>query len=89
MKKERKMEKEEKSQDELKAIYKERGKWFQDRIGKRIYRNKNSCDCKTCEIVYKNGLIISDENHASYLQDCEAELNLHYTDSPPESQDDK
>lgn len=47
--------------------YKERKKWFVDRIGKTIYRNVNGCDCRTCKNVYDNGIIISDEQHALYI----------------------
>lgn len=49
----------------------EREKWFNDRIGKRVYRNLTSCGCLTCQRVYKEGLIIADETHASYLYDIE------------------
>ena len=52
--------------------YKEREKWFTDRVGKVVYRNKTSCLCDVCEHVYQNGLNISDEMHASYLHDNEA-----------------
>jgi hypothetical protein len=53
--------------------------WFIDRIGKRIYREKNICDCEVCTKVYKEGLIITDEQHANYLYDCQ-ELDLIYYD---------
>lgn len=55
--------------------YLERKKWFTDRVGKTIYRNKTSCKCAICEHVYNNGLKISDESHATYIHDCEAEYN--------------
>lgn len=68
----------------------ERQKWFIERIGKRVFRNKTSCTCKTCENVYLNGLIISDEMHAYYLCTCEAEYTLEgnplkYFDTKEES----
>ena len=46
-------------------------KWFTDRIWKRIYRDKNTCNCNTCKDVSENWLIIADENHASYLEMCQ------------------
>ena len=53
--------------------------WFIDRIGKRIYRKNNICNCRTCLNVHKEGLIITDEQHAIYLYDCQ-ELDLIYYD---------
>jgi len=43
-------------------------RWFLNRIGKRIYRDKQggSC-CDICEDVYQNGLIVKDKQHAHYL----------------------
>jgi len=38
--------------------------WFLDRIGKRIYRENNFCDCEICVDVWKKGLIVLDELHA-------------------------
>lgn len=52
--------------------YEERQKWFTDRIGKRVYRNKTSCECEICKYNYENGLIINDDTHAIYLTDVEA-----------------
>jgi len=51
--------------------------WFIDRIGKRIYREKNVCSCPVCAKVHEEGLIITDEQHANYLYDCQ-ELDLIY-----------
>jgi hypothetical protein len=53
-----------------------RKQWFKDRIGKTVYRNKNTCDCKTCKRVYKNGLVITDDMHADYLFCCESEFTF-------------
>ncbi len=50
----------------------EREKWFLDRIGKRIYRSITTCPCAVCVNVYETGLVVSDEMHASYLQEVEA-----------------
>ena len=42
-------------------------KWFQERIGKRIFRNPDNCKCPVCEDVVENGLIVVDSFHAEYL----------------------
>lgn len=67
----------------------EREKWFNDRIGKIVWRNKTTCTCGICESVYQNGLMLSDEMHASYVCDCEGSYNaegsiLRYFDSKEE-----
>jgi hypothetical protein len=41
--------------------------WFVERIGKRIYRDADSCDCIHCKDSVENGLIVSDDAHADYL----------------------
>lgn len=49
-------------------MYKPKSKqFFIDNIWKTIYRDKWTCNCKTCRDVELNGLIVHDENHASYL----------------------
>ena len=68
----------------------DREKWFIDRIGKRVFRNKTSCNCDTCQKIYENGLVISDKNHAQYLYDMEGMyalegVKLKYFDSKEES----
>jgi hypothetical protein len=54
--------------------------WFINRIGKRIYRKKNLCDCNECVNVHSNGLVIIDEMHADYLYHCQLEMGLIYDD---------
>lgn len=49
----------------------EREQWFIDRIGKRVFRENNGCKCETCKRVTVEGLIILNEQHASYLYDME------------------
>jgi hypothetical protein len=49
----------------------EREKWFQERVGKIIWRNKTSCECPSCLGVYDFGLKLGDDMHASYVCDCE------------------
>jgi len=61
-------------------------KWFLDRIGKRIWRDRGTCTCPVCEEVYKNGIIIRDEFHAKYLHMIEQDFAiegvfLNYRDS--------
>lgn len=58
-----------------------RKQWFIDRIGKRVYRGSISCTCESCQKVEKEGLVISDNDHANYLYDCERELGVRYYDS--------
>ena len=41
-------------------------RWFTNRIGKKIYRDHHKC-CGHCDEVVKNGLIVSDKQHAEYL----------------------
>ena len=52
--------------------------WFLDRIGKRIYRNKTTCKCKCCARVFREGLIVDNEQHAFYLYSCEGEMDISY-----------
>jgi hypothetical protein len=52
--------------------------WFTERIGKKIFRVKNVCPCDTCQMILKNGLTISDKNHAQYLFDVQNELGIEY-----------
>jgi len=52
--------------------------WFKKRVWTRIFRDKSTCTCSTCQDVNKNGLIIIDESHASYL-DMYQEI-YHYRD---------
>jgi hypothetical protein len=59
-------------------------RWFINRIGKLIYRNRTSCNCKctTCERVYKKGLTITCLDHATYLYTIQYDLNIDYQDKP-------
>lgn len=41
--------------------------FFISRIGKRIYRDEDTCKCPTCADVVENGLIVADEDHADYI----------------------
>lgn len=51
-------------------------KWFLDRIGKRVFRDPNNppCGCNTCNDIEKNGMIITDQNHAEYMYDIHLEF---------------
>lgn len=57
-------------------------KWFIEKIGTRIYRDKNSCNCHTCEKNFKEGLVVHDLQHAGYLYECQyddiLEKDLNY-----------
>ena len=63
--------------------------WFIDRIGKRVYRDKYTCECKICMDVFENGLIIKNEMHATYLYDVQHELQYIYTDENPRKKQHK
>jgi hypothetical protein len=54
--------------------------WFIERIGEKVYRGDNGCDCPVCKAVEKYGLIIHDMLHAQYLYDCQNELGVNYYD---------
>ncbi len=67
----------------------ERQKWFLERIGKRVYRNDDGCDCDLCKQVLQHGVIITDRHQAQYLYDCECDFTadntpMRYFDTPEE-----
>lgn len=68
---------------ELNKQHEKKLKWFKDRIGKRVFRDKNTFDSDTCIEVFENGLIIIDEMHAHYLTDISLELGINYYDEKP------
>ncbi len=41
-------------------------RWFQNRVGKRIYRNPHKC-CNHCDEIAQIGLIVHDLQHADSL----------------------
>lgn len=59
-------------------IGKHNKEWFIEKIGQRVFRTKSSCQCKICEKVYQEGLIIQDEFHAKVLYDYQNELGVFY-----------
>lgn len=64
----------------------DRKRWFEERIGKTVYRTKTSCMCSTCNIIYEDGLKIIDKEHANYAYDMEGlyeyeGLTLKYFDT--------
>jgi len=54
--------------------------WFTERIGQRVFRTKNGCQCKVCDAVYHEGLIVIDKAHAEYLQEVEGDYQAGGTD---------
>ncbi len=60
--------------------YNKRLKWFTDRVGYRVYRDKGECECPMCAGTVKHGLIIVDKRHAIYLNDMAIEFNIKYRD---------
>lgn len=58
---------------------------FLDRVWKRIFRDKTSCNCRDCEDIVNNGMIISDIQHARRLYTYQCDLysewtNINYRD---------
>jgi len=50
--------------------------WFKSRINKKVFRDANNppCGCNTCNDIEKNGIVITDEDHAQYLFDIQNEF---------------
>lgn len=61
--------------------------WFIERIGSTLYRTQTECDCESCTNVYKNGVKVSDRDHAIYLFDIECECGYKYFDTKKERDD--
>lgn len=53
--------------------YEDRRQWFLERVGKVVYRNRTTCKCALCDIVYREGLTIEDKFHAGYVHDMEGD----------------
>ena len=60
--------------------------WFKNHIGKRIFRDADSCTCPHCANVVENGLVIYNEQHADYIYTTqndyyyESGIELRYRD---------
>lgn len=74
------MAEEKKSTNDIRAPYSEREKWFRDRVGKTVYRNRTTCKCRVCESSYIHGVQIADEFHAMYLWEWEGTSNYEDND---------
>ena len=50
--------------------------WFIKRIGKRVYRDANipPCGCPSCNEIEKNGIVITDEQQATYMYNIQMEF---------------
>lgn len=55
-------------------------KWFESRIGKRIYRERTSCNCNSCYSGFVDGVFIHDAIHGGYLKICQDEMGIRYSD---------
>lgn len=49
--------------------------WFQNKIGKKIFRDYYKC-CDTCDEIFKNGLIIKDKEHAEVLYNTQNDFEV-------------
>lgn len=63
--------------EQQEKTYQKRKQWFIDRIGKRVFREETSCQCKSCKNISVDGLVINDEMHALYLLDIESMYNTN------------
>jgi hypothetical protein len=54
--------------------------WFMKRVGHKVYRTNNECNCESCTKVYKYGLVIDDIIQARVLFNAQNELGLYYFD---------
>lgn len=52
--------------------------WFIERIGKKVYRDKDICSCDHCQSVKINGVKVLDLDHAQYLFDIQNEFGIEY-----------
>ena len=52
--------------------------WFIERIGKKVYRDRNICSCDYCQDIKVNGITIKDLNHAQYLLDIQNQFKIEY-----------
>lgn len=50
----------------------DRHKWFYDRIGKKVYSNRQICPCSYCKEDFENGYTIDDNIDAMMLWDEES-----------------
>ena len=72
---------------DLEKKYLEKKQWFIDRIGKTIYRCDLKCACEVCQSG-KKGILITDYDHACYMNDCSGEMGINYYDSLGELEND-
>lgn len=49
----------------------ERKKWFIKQVGKVLFSTKTACSCLACIMVYNNGRLVRNKEHAEYLFDWE------------------
>ena len=55
-------------------------KWFQNRIGKRVFRGPTGCKCTTCKEIEENGKFIHGQDDAQYLFEVQYDLDINYRD---------
>ena len=60
-------------------------KWFRDREGSYIYRERSStCNCDMCQSpkIFVHPADKERGDHAAYLKLCQDELGINYYDKP-------
>lgn len=59
---------------------------FEEMIGKKVYRERNTCKCHSCEDTYLNGVVVSGKAHADYLAMIASDIHIVYWDEPLKKQ---
>lgn len=54
-------------------------KWFENRVGKKIYRKAVDCQCSACKDGTENGILVHDKDHAEYLYNVQLDLEIEYS----------
>ena len=49
---------------EIDDWFEKRKKWFKSMVGKRIFLKHSECNCKNCQTVIKEGVLLENENQA-------------------------
>jgi len=55
-------------------------KWFQNRVGRLLFRDEWFCKCPNCNHTVTHGLIVKNKQHAKELFEIQGELEINYRD---------